>query len=216
MCVGGPPPNCDDGNLRCTDDLCDPLLRLATSTRRRAATPRRYDGVMSVTPARRVTPAWTGTCVRHRMGFDCDDDDVCTTDICDSVRRRLHLRSNVNRFNNMRRRRRVHERATAAKRVSARRAVNPVNVLRRQRRLHRRRLRFAARAACSIRTNASPCDDGNGCTCTGADTSARRARVCPAAGPDCNDDGNRLHRRFSCVEPVRLRRTSNNPAEPVR
>src|SRR5207237_104709 len=74
-CIGGPPPNCDDGNV-CTNDTCDSALscRHANNTR-----------PCSANNACRHIDSSAGRPCTAGPSPDLDDGNVCTNDTCDSA-----------------------------------------------------------------------------------------------------------------------------------
>ncbi len=73
VCVGGPPPDCDDGNV-CTDDSCDPSSGCV-----------HVNNVASCDDGSACTTGDAcsgGVCVGGPAP-DCDDANVCTDDSCD-------------------------------------------------------------------------------------------------------------------------------------
>ena len=75
LCVGGPPPNCDDANI-CTDDSCDPATGCVNANNTASCD----DGDACTT----ADTCAAGACVGGAPP-DCDDSDVCTADSCDSA-----------------------------------------------------------------------------------------------------------------------------------
>ncbi|MGB0716931.1 MAG: hypothetical protein ACPGXK_13700, partial [Phycisphaerae bacterium] len=72
-CVGGPAPDCDDGNP-CTDDTCDPVLGCIYTNNTAACD----DGNACTTN----DTCSAGVCVGGAAP-NCDDSNVCTDDTCD-------------------------------------------------------------------------------------------------------------------------------------
>ncbi len=73
VCVGGPPPDCNDMNP-CTDDLCDPAVGCV-----------HVDNADPCDDGNACTQGETcsaGTC-GGGVPLDCDDGNVCTADSCD-------------------------------------------------------------------------------------------------------------------------------------
>ena len=172
LCVGGTPPNCNDGNV-CTNDSCNPAhgLRHTRTTRRPAAT---------ATPAPRPTRAPRGTCVGGAPPT-CDDSNVCTDDSCNPATgcvnanntascndgerlhdgrhlRRRHLRRRPGAQLQRRQRRARTTRATRPPAASTRTTRRPAATATPARRPTR------ARAAPASRGPAPRCNDGNVCT----------------------------------------------------
>lgn len=75
-CVGGPPPNCDDGNI-CTTDGCHPVLGCKHDNN----TMQCDDGNACTDHHDRCED---GACVGG-PAVNCDDGNVCTTDTCDTL-----------------------------------------------------------------------------------------------------------------------------------
>ncbi len=78
-CTGGPPPNCDDGNV-CTTDSCDPSLGCVHQDNAATCAAARCDNGLfyaASTCAAGLCPVQVVTA--------CDDGNTCTTDSCDAV-----------------------------------------------------------------------------------------------------------------------------------
>ena len=121
VCVGGPAPNCDDGNP-CTDDSCSPATGCV-----------HVNNAASCDDANACTTADTcagGVCVGGPAP-NCDDGNGCTDDSCSPATGCVH----VNNTAFVRRRERVHD-GGHMRRWSVRR--RPCAQLRRRQWLHRR------------------------------------------------------------------------------
>ena len=74
VCVGGPAPDCNDGNV-CTDDACDPQSGCTHTNKTPPPAP-------TAAPAPPTTPARPAYASAGRPP-NCDDGNVCTDDACD-------------------------------------------------------------------------------------------------------------------------------------
>ena len=79
-CVGGPPPNCNDNNI-CSTDTCDPVLGCIHT-----------DNLLPCDDGNACSQqdfCLQGTC-RQGRERDCDDDNPCTDDTCNTISGCLH------------------------------------------------------------------------------------------------------------------------------
>ncbi len=85
QCTAGSPRDCSDGNV-CTDDVCDPGTGCKNPADNGAACD---DGDGCTGP----DTCWDKKCVPG-PDEDCDDGNVCTSDLCDPVQGCLHSAAN--------------------------------------------------------------------------------------------------------------------------